>query len=166
MILFAIALLAQTTKPITLIAAEDGETADISQNTSETAPTVQEVLTAVCEDRGYGEACAKQLLGMLWKESQNKATVVGDHGLALGYFQIHYKLHRVSMACAVDLNCSANWTLDYLERNSYPKYVSYAIQCHNGCNIANGYAASALRHGNRLWNQPLAITTAAELAKN
>lgn len=163
MIVFTIALSAQTMKPITLFAAENVEIANISSNTPE---TVQDVLEGVCEDRGYGKTCAKHLLGMLWKESLNNATVVGDHGLALGYFQIHYKMHRVSMACAVDLKCSANWTLDYLERNSYPKYVSYAIQCHNGCNIANGYAASALRHGNRLWNQPLAVTTAAELAKN
>ncbi len=128
----------------------------------ETPKTVQEVLLAVCEDRGYGEACAKHLLGMLWKESNNISTAIGDRGKARGYFQIWYKLHNISIDCTEDLECSANWTLDYMERNHYPKYVSYAVQCHNGCNIANGYAASALRHGVRLWNQPLEVTTAEE----
>lgn len=119
--------------------------------------TVQEALLEVCTERGYGEDCAKHLLGMLWKESNNVATAVGDRGKARGYFQIHYRLHKISIACAEDLKCSADWTIDYLERNQYPKYVKYAIQCHNGCNIDNGYAASALRHGRRLWSQPLSI---------
>lgn len=123
--------------------------------------TVQEALLGVCTERGYGEDCAKHLLGMLWKESNNVATAVGDRGKARGYFQIHYKLHKISIACAEDLKCSADWTIDYLERNQYPKYVKYAIQCHNGCNIDNGYAASALRHGRRLWSQPLLIANLA-----
>ncbi len=123
--------------------------------------TVQEALLEVCTGRGYGEDCAKNLLGMLWKESNNVATAVGDRGKARGYFQIHYKLHKITIACAEDLKCSADWTIDYLERNHYPKHVKYAIQCHNGCNIDNGYAASALRHGRRLWNQPLPIVNPA-----
>lgn len=143
----------QTIAPAALAALEE-----------ETPPTVQDVLLKVCTDRGYGQECAKHLLGMLWKESNNIATAVGDRGKARGYFQIHYKMHKVSLACAEDLECSANWTVSYLERNSYPKYVAYAVQCHNGCNIDNGYAASALRHGKRLWNQPLAIVKSDALA--
>lgn len=128
--------------------------------------TVQDVLLGVCRDRGYDEPCAKVLLGMLWKESQNVATAVGDRGLSFGYFQINRYYHpEVSVACAEDLKCSADWTLDYLEGNSYPKYVNYAVQCHNGCNINNGYAASALRHGKRLWDTPLAVMS-SQLAKN
>jgi len=126
---------------------------------SEKRPSVQSELLEVCQDRGYGEDCAKQLLGMLWKESNNIATAIGDNGQARGYFQIWYKLHNIPIACAEDLRCSANWTINYLESNSYPKYVSYAIQCHNGCNIDNGYAASALRHGRRLWDQPLPLNS-------
>lgn len=125
------------------------------------APTVQEALLHVCESRGYGEACAKTLLGMLWNESSNRSTVIGDNGRARGYFQIHYKMHNVSIECAEDLICSANWTLTYLESNSYPRYVSYAIQCHNSCNVNNGYAAKAIRNGNYFWNKPLVITQEA-----
>lgn len=118
----------------------------------EEPPTVQDVLLTVCENRGYGEDCARTLLGMAWKESNFISTAIGDQGKARGWFQIHFRLHKISIECAEDLACSADWTIDYLERNRYPKYVKYAVQCHNGCNIANGYAASALRHGQRLWN--------------
>lgn len=126
-------------------------------------PTVQEVLLQVCEKRGYGEDCAKTLLGMLWNESSNRSTVIGDNGRARGYFQIHYKLHNITADCAEDLVCSANWTLTYLESNSYPKYVQYAVQCHNSCNVNNGYAAKALRNGKYFWNKPLAISQAAPI---
>lgn len=126
-------------------------------------PTVQEVLLSVCKQNGYGEACAKTLLGMLWTESSNMSNVIGDGGKARGYFQIHYKLHKISIACAEDLVCSANWSIKYLERNSYPKYVSYAVQCHNSCNVNNGYAAKTVRYGNAFWNKPLVIKQAAPI---
>jgi hypothetical protein len=128
-----------------------------------TPPTVQDVLLRVCQSNGYGRDCAKTLLGMLWNESSNIYNVIGDNGKARGYFQIHYKLHKISTNCAEDLVCSANWTINYLEAHSYPKYVSYAVQCHNSCNVKNGYAARAQRNGNRLWNQPLAVKQAAPI---
>lgn len=127
------------------------------------APTVQEVLLSVCKENGYGEACAKTLLGMLWNESSNRSTVIGDNGQARGYFQIHYRLHKISIACAEDLVCSANWSIKYLERNSYPKYVSYAVQCHNSCNVNNGYAAKAARNAKLMWDKPLVVTQAAPI---
>ena len=119
--------------------------------------SVKDTLLAVCVSRGYGEACAKHLLGMAWKESNFVSDARGDYNkkgipLARGWFQIHYRLHNISANCAEDLSCSANWTLDYLETNGYPKYAKYAVQCHNGCGFENGYAASEIRHGNRLWN--------------
>lgn len=123
-------------------------------------PTAQEILTEVCKERGYGEECAKTLLGMMWKESQNVATAVGDRGLALGYFQIHYRMHRVTKSCATDLRCSANWSLSYMERNGYPKYALHAVQCHNGCGVKNGYAASAIRKGKQKWSAPMNIEIA------
>ena len=126
-------------------------------------PTVQEVLLNVCESNGYGQDCAQTLLGMLWNESSNRSTVIGDNGQARGYFQIHYRLHKISIACAEDLVCSANWSLTYLEAHSYPRYVSYAVQCHNSCNVNNGYAAKAIRNGKLFWNQPLDITQAAPI---
>jgi hypothetical protein len=166
-------LFAHSAQPMAVLAAETTESA---QNTPmvgsapdleapvvpEKVLTTQEVLLEVCKERGYGEDCAKHLLGMLWKESNNIGKAIGDRGKARGYFQIHYKMHKISLECAEDLRCSADWTISYLERNSYPKYVNYAVQCHNGCNIDNGYAASALRHGRRLWNQPLPLNTTTE----
>ncbi len=137
------------------------------QEQEETIPeiprTVQEVLLDVCEERGYGEDCAKTLLGMLWTESSNRSTVIGDGGRARGYFQIHYKLHKITTACAEDLVCSSNWTISYLERNQYPKYVNYAIQCHNGCNAGNGYVGKVKRHAARFWNEPLTVEQTAPI---
>lgn len=123
-------------------------------------PTVQEVLLDVCQSGGYGEDCARTLLGIMWKESQNDANAIGDGGKARGYFQIHYRLHRISIGCAEDLHCSAAWTLKYMEQNGYPKYPTYAIQCHNGCGIRNGYAASVLRNAKRLWSDPMTVQVA------
>lgn len=153
--------------PAAAVTTESSDTF-LSYTIPNVQPTVQEVLLTVCAENGYGQDCAKTLLGMLWNESSNRSTVIGDNGKARGYFQIHYKLHKISVACAEDLVCSANWSLNYLEAHSYPKYVSYAIQCHNSCNVNNGYAAKALRNGNRMWSQPLTISQAApiELAMN
>lgn len=126
-------------------------------------PSVQDVLLNVCEIRGYGKDCAKTLLGMLWTESSNQSTVIGDNGKARGYFQIHYKMHNISSDCAEDLICSANWTLDYLESNNYPTYVNYAVQCHNGCNANNGYVSKVIRYGNSFWETPLTVNQAAPI---
>ena len=126
-------------------------------------PTVQEVLTVVCNIRGYGPDCAQTLLGMLWTESSNVYNVIGDSGRARGYFQIHYKLHNISTDCAEDLVCSADWTISYLERNGYPTYNTYAVQCHNGCGFRNGYTNKVARHGAYFWDQPLEITQAAPI---
>jgi hypothetical protein len=128
----------------------------------EQPPTVQEILLEACEAKGYGEECAKTLLGMMWKESRNVANAIGDGGKARGYFQIHYRLHKVSLDCATDLRCSADWTIRYMERNGYPKRVMYAVQCHNGCGARNGYAASVMRHASRLWHEPMTVAIAAK----
>ncbi|GEM_PF-887490 len=142
------------------------ETAVVQEETPvepEPAPTVQDVLLAVCAEKGYGEDCAKHLLGMMWNESSNRYNVIGDAGKARGYFQIWTHLHKIPVTCAEDLVCSAQWSLRYMERNHYPKHVSYAVQCHNGCNINNGYAAKALRNGNALWSKPMEVTQAAPI---
>ncbi|MEY4722499.1 MAG: hypothetical protein RLZZ324_12, partial [Candidatus Parcubacteria bacterium] len=122
-------------------------------------PTIQETLTSVCAARGYGEDCAKILLGMAWKESRFKADAKGDYlangfARARGWFQIHYKLHGITIAQAEDLTFSANWTLDYMESNGYPKNVRWAVQCHNGCGKTEfRYADSAIRNGKLLWDK-------------
>lgn len=159
--LSAVMLVSQTVLAQTIPIQAPAPAPQVTVTAPAPQPTVQEVLLSVCESRGYGEDCAKHLLGMVWNESSNVSTAVGDAGKARGYFQIWTKLHKISVACAEELVCSSNWTIDYLERNSYPKYVSYAIQCHNSCNFPNGYAAKALRNGERLWNQPLELNQAA-----
>lgn len=114
-------------------------------------PSVQQVLQEVCAAHGYGEDCAKTLLGMAWKESRFEASAVGDNGRSYGFFQIRVRLHDVPLECARDLRCSADWTLKFMEWNGYPRHKMIAVQCHNGCGVPNGYAASAVRHGKRLW---------------
>jgi hypothetical protein len=159
-VVFAQAIPVQTSAPAAVISTQaESETVAVTEN----LPTVQDVLLNVCGDNGYGKACAKTLLGMLINESSNISTAIGDGGRARGYFQIHVKLHKISVACAEDLVCSANWTINYMEAHSYPKYVSYAVQCHNSCNVKNGYAAKAARNANRYWNQPLEINQAAPI---
>ncbi len=139
------------------------------KQTVETVPeaepklTVQEVLLDVCKSNGYGEDCAKTLLGMLWTESSNRYNVVGDSGRALGYYQIHYRMHGVSVECATDLVCSSQWTIDYLESNHYPNYANYAVQCHNGCNAWNGYTKKVARYGEYFWNRPLEVNQDQEI---
>jgi hypothetical protein len=126
-------------------------------------PTPREILLDVCRERGYGEDCAKILYGMVWKESRFESRAVGDRGLAQGYFQIHYRLHGITLTCAQDLRCSAAWSLGYMERNGYPKYATRAVQCHNGCGVRNGYASSVKAIGARKWNE--AKLAEAEVAK-
>lgn len=152
--------------PISAIKDSSVETGlDSTESATSTtiAPTVQEVLLSVCTSNGYGQECAQTLLGMLWNESSNISTAIGDNGRARGYFQIHYKLHKISIDCAEDLVCSADWTIHYMEAHSYPKYVNYAVQCHNSCNVNNGYAAKAMRNGKRFWNRPLPVKQAAPI---
>lgn len=148
---------------VTIAAFDDTEPAIAEPVPPAHEPTVQEVLLAVCEAKGYGQPCAQTLLGMLWNESSNVSTAIGDRGNARGYFQIWTKLHKISVACAEDLVCSADWTLKYMERNHYPKHVNYAIQCHNGCGFNNGYTPKAIRNGKNFWNQPLKVTQAAPI---
>lgn len=158
------AVTAPSADPATMVAVSTEQKQEQNQELIPTAPpTVQEVLLDVCQTRGYDEDCAKTLLGMLWTESSNRSTVIGDGGRARGYFQIHYKLHKITTACAEDLVCSANWTLSYLERNHYPKYVNYAVQCHNSCNAGNGYVGKVQRYAARFWNEPLAVEQAAPI---
>ena len=152
-----------TGQPLPAFAQEAAVEAEPVEIAVEAEPTVQEVLLDVCEIRGYGQECAQTLLGMVWVESNNISTAVGDNGRARGYFQIWYNLHDIPIACAEDLVCSADWTISYLESNSYPTYVNYAVQCHNSCNAGNGYDVRVARHGARLWNEPLAIEQAAPI---
>lgn len=155
--------------PNVALAQTVNETSDVSLLTiaaeqmlgPEKPMTVQETLLAVCRERGYGEECAKTLTGMASVESDFKGNAIGDRGRARGWFQIWYKLHNISLACAEDLRCSANWTIDYLEGNGYPKHVTYAVQCHNGCNMGNDYyPIKVKRRANFYWDKKVTLAMA------
>lgn len=171
----AIILLTQNAQPLQAqaqvqdgmgVAAEAAESADQASPESVEATTVQEMLLEVCEANEAitdAQKCAKHLLGMVMTESEAKATAVGDHGLARGWFQInrHYN-PEVDKACAEDLECSANWTLDRLIKKGYLKYSNWAIWCHNGCGINQYYVPKVLRKGAYHWDKPITLVTAEE----
>ena len=129
-------------------------------------PTVQDVLLEVCEANEAivdAEKCAKHLLGMVMTESSAKATAVGDKGYARGWFQINsYYNPEVDKACAEDLVCSADWTLNRLLKKGYLKHANWAIWCHNGCGIAKYYVPKVLRLANYHWDKPIVLVTAEE----
>ena len=179
----AILLLTHTAQPLQALAQvqdEAGVAADAAESAepdrtlpapeAAEAPTVQEKLLEVCQANEVitdAQKCAKHLLGMVMTESNAKATAVGDHGYARGWFQInsHYN-PEVTKECAEDLECSANWTLNRLLKKGYGKsagWSEWAIWCHNGCGINQYYVPKVIRKGNYHWDQPIALVTAAEL---
>jgi len=144
------------------LAALAADSAEPDSTQPELAPTtVQDMLLKVCVENELikdTERCAKHLLGMVMQESVAKADAVGDHGYAHGWFQINsYYNPEVSLECAEDLECSANWTLDRLIKKGYLKYANWAIWCHNGCGISKTYVPNVLRKGNANWDTPIAL---------
>lgn len=166
----AVVLMGNITQPVRVMAASPSEAALSDQSAAETAPvppeapsTVQDVLLQVCKNQGLDETCAKHLLGILMQESVGKADAVGDHGLARGWFQINrFYNPDVSVACAEDLNCSANWTLLHMMKKGYPQAAKWAIWCHNGCGINKSYVSNVLYKGETGWDVPLPVVTADE----
>ncbi len=136
----------------------------------ETLSTVQDTLLKVCMDHGYDEECAKHLFGILMQESMGKATAKGDYDAtskiywARGWFQINrYYNPDVSIKCAEDITCSAEWTLAHLEKKGYPQNVNRAIWCHNGCGINKAYVPAVKKKTSLYWNTPMTLVTAEEL---
>lgn len=175
----AIVLLTQNAQPLQAqaqvqdeqgAAAEAAESAEPDSILSAVeAPTVQEKLLEVCQANEVitdAQKCAKHLLGMVMTESEAKATAVGDHGYARGWFQInsHYN-PDVTKECAEDIECSATWTLNRLVKKGYGKsagWNEWAIWCHNGCGINQYYVPKVIRKGNYHWDKPIALVTADE----
>lgn len=172
----AVVLLGNITQPMRVLAASPDESAlttpAVAAETAAVAPeapsTVQDVLLGVCQGDQQipdelTEKCAKDLFGILMQESKGKANAVGDHGLAHGWFQInHYFNPDVSIGCAEDLQCSAQWTLDHLEKKGYPRYAYSAIWCHNGCGINPDYVPAVRYKSAKYWGSPLPVVTADE----
>jgi len=94
-------------------------------------------LKAVCSANGMNdpknnEVCWQTLWAMSYQESKLGYLMIGDQGRSKGWFHIQTKMHQLSEACALDLNCSADWTLKRLITKGFPIYWTYSVQSHNG----------------------------------
>lgn len=172
----AVVLLGNVTQPLRVLAASPDESALTTEAVAATAAeapeapsTVQDVLLQVCQEHqeipeNLDEKCAKDLFGILMQESKGKADAVGDHGMARGWFQINRWYNKdVSIECAEDLHCSADWTLNHLVKNQYLKYSNWAIWCHNGCGISKTYVPAVHYKADKFWDEPIVVVTADEL---
>ena len=83
-------------------------------------------------DDENNEVCWKTLWAMAYQESKLGNLMTGDQGRSRGWFHIQLKMHSVSEDCAMDLNCSSNWTLKRLIAKSFPVKWTYSVQSHNG----------------------------------
>lgn len=91
-----------------------------------------DILKKVCEEEGFENNCWKTLYGMMMVESRGNTDTVGDGGRSYGPFQIQVRMHNVSIPCAKDIECAAQWTLKRMIANGYPTFRSYSIRRHNG----------------------------------
>lgn len=76
---------------------------------------VAEQIREIAAEKGF--ASPDYLVRLAHCESTLNPNAVGDHGMSRGLFQIHagYNPH-VSDACAFDVRCSAEWTINMLEQ--------------------------------------------------
>lgn len=66
------------------------------------------------------------LLICMWnKESTMGLKMIGDHGLAIGHFHIHINVHPVSYECAMDLECSADYTSRMIDAGEGHLWTSF-----------------------------------------
>jgi len=98
---------------------------------------ITKTLKKVCSNNGMddeknNEVCWQTLWAMSYQESKLGWLPTGDGGKSKGWFHIQTKLHNVTEACAIDLNCSADWTLKRLISKGFPIYWTYSVQAHNG----------------------------------
>lgn len=98
---------------------------------------ITKTLKKVCKENGMAdeknnEVCWQTLWAMSYQESKLGWLPSGDGGRSKGWFHIQTKLHGVTEECAMDLNCSADWTLKRLISKGFPIYWTYSVQAHNG----------------------------------
>lgn len=90
------------------------------------------ILTRVCRQNGVQDAkCPPTLYAMAAQESILGKAMTGDGGRSRGWFHI-MDYHEVTDACALDLECSADWTLKRMLRMGFEKSRDTAIMLHNG----------------------------------
>lgn len=98
---------------------------------------ITKTLKKICKENGMAdeennEVCWQTLWAMSYQESKLGWLPSGDGGRSKGWFHIQTKLHGVTEECAMDLNCSADWTLKRLISKGFPIYWTYSVQAHNG----------------------------------
>lgn len=116
--------------------------------------TIKKTLKDVCRAKGFDDnKCWKVLAAMAWTESRFDGNAQGDYTKKAGYrshgyFQIQTRMHKVSLKCATDLSCSAEWTLNRLISKGYGQgYDKYSVKRHNGAGVmADRYVAKVYSH--------------------
>ena len=112
---------------------------------AKTSSELLPVASKVCEKVGLPtDPCARDLVAMAWKESRFNVNAVGDNNRSFSWFQIQTKLHKVTLDCAKDFMCAAEWTAKHLIKHGYGDGMrSYALSRHNGAGpAARKYAES------------------------
>lgn len=95
---------------------------------------IKRVATEECTNKGLGDSCVKDLLGIAHTEETNfNCSMVGDSGNAFGCFQINLAQNpSVLEKDAKEIEYSVKWTLNRMVSHGYPEFRSYAIRKHNG----------------------------------
>lgn len=103
--------------------------------------TNEEKLEAVCQSKGISDTdCPRILKAMSMQESGFGKWMVGDNSRSHGWFHI-LNIHKdVSLKCALDISCSASWTLSRMIRNGYAQNKWHAVGTHNSYTPSVGAA--------------------------
>jgi hypothetical protein len=93
-------------------------------------PMIFHTYVDIVETKSYKKKCmiSEKLVDCMWNEesSRGKNLKRGDHGLAYGHFQIHLIDNpEVTEECAMDYECSKQWTINQLEIGNCWKWPSY-----------------------------------------
>ena len=92
-------------------------------------PTKDEI-QYILELKYPDEYCIMECL--VRKESQYCQNMIGDHGLAIGCYQIHIDKHPVSRECAMDFECSAYFTYNKIKDGKGYLWTPY-YKCLSQC---------------------------------
>ena len=105
-----------------------------------------EIADKICKKAGIADLpCWQDLKAMRQKESYDGKAMVGDGGRSRGWYHIQTKMHNVTVECALDFECSTEWTVKNLLAHDYLTNRAYAISRHNGGGIkAKNYAKSVI----------------------
>lgn len=111
-----------------------------------TDPTNDEIADRICKEAGITDLpCWQDLKAMRIKESYDGKAMVGDGGRSRGWYHIQTKMHNVTIECALDFECSTDWTVKNLIAHNYTTNRVYAISKHNGGGkMAQVYAKSVV----------------------